>query len=107
MNALALQSRPKAANWPLEIKSLGRTPTAPTDAPDFVLIPPTGALHCLELKRDGEELSDAQEDFNIWCVRHGVQHVTAYTMRDALLAFAHWHCLDADAHALLVFGGAI
>jgi hypothetical protein len=32
MNALALQSRPKAANWPLEIKSLGRPTTAPTDA---------------------------------------------------------------------------
>src|ERR1039458_352352 len=26
--------------------------------PDFVLVPPTGQLHCLELKRVGEKLTD-------------------------------------------------
>jgi hypothetical protein len=33
--------------------------------PDFVLVPPTGQLHCLELKRTGEKLSD-QKAFHLW-----------------------------------------
>lgn len=61
--------------------------------PDFVLIPPTGQVHCLELKRQGEGLSDAQEDFRLWYVHHGVPHVVAFTLDQALVAFDHWGCL--------------
>jgi hypothetical protein len=31
--------------------------------PDLILIPPTGQICCLELKRIGERLSDSQHDF--------------------------------------------
>jgi hypothetical protein len=62
--------------------------------PDFVLVPPRGQLHCLELKRLGESLSDAQEDFRFWCIRNSVPHVTAYSMREVLVAFDVWDCLS-------------
>ncbi len=73
--------------------------------PDFVLIPPTGSLHCLELKRDGETLSDAQDDFKMWCVRHGVPYAVCHSMLDVLKAFAAWRCLGDDAQVLLAIGG--
>lgn len=65
--------------------------------PDFVLVSPTGQFHALELKRDGETLSDAQGDFRMWSTRHGVPFVVAHSMRDVLTAFAVWHCLDDGA----------
>src|SRR5271156_5557392 len=40
--------------------------------PDFVLFDPTGRLHALELKREGETLTDDQEDFQTWCIARGV-----------------------------------
>ena len=36
--------------------------------PDFVLFDPTGRLHALELKRQGETLSDGQEAFQEWAI---------------------------------------
>src|ERR1019366_8525009 len=64
--------------------------------PDFVLIPPRGQLHCLELKRLGESRSDAQEDFRFWCIRNGVPHVTAYSAHEVLVAFDAWDCLSIE-----------
>ena len=61
--------------------------------PDLILASPTGLLHCLELKRQGETLSEAQEDFRMWCVRHGIQHCVAYALDQALVALDHWGCL--------------
>jgi hypothetical protein len=72
--------------------------------PDFVLIPPAGQLHCLELKRVGASLSDPQEDFKLWCARHGVPFVVAYSIQDVLIAFAAWRCLNDGAASLI--GGA-
>jgi hypothetical protein len=69
--------------------------------PDFVLVPPRGQLHCLELKRLGETLSDAQEDFRFWCIRNDVPHVTAHTMGEVLVAFDAWDCLS-----IKIAGGA-
>jgi hypothetical protein len=69
--------------------------------PDFVLVPPRGQLHCLELERLGESLSDAQEGFRFWCVRFGVPHVTAYSIDVVLVAFEAWGCLS-----IKVAGGA-
>ncbi len=62
--------------------------------PDFALIPPTGQICCLELKRIGEKLSDSQYDFRTWCIHHGVPHVVAYTLDDALAALDQWGCLN-------------
>jgi hypothetical protein len=61
--------------------------------PDFVLVPPIGRLHCLELKRQGEELSEDQENFQIWCVRHGTPYVVARNLDQVLVAFDVWGCL--------------
>lgn len=73
---------------------------------DFILVPPIGQLHCLELKRLGETLSDEQETFRLWCVRYGVPHVVAYSLDEVLLAFREWDCLSIDPR-LLCNGGAL
>lgn len=69
--------------------------------PDFVLVPPTGRFHALELKRSGEDLSAEQETFKRWAARHGVPFVVAYSMQDVLTAFAEWRCLEPSALALI------
>jgi hypothetical protein len=38
--------------------------------PDFVCIAPDGRVHCLELKREGEGLSEAQQQFQVHCVKY-------------------------------------
>jgi hypothetical protein len=61
--------------------------------PDFLLISPHGSVRLLELKRPGETLSDAQEEFRIHCVRHGIAHAIAHNFDQALVALDHWACL--------------
>jgi hypothetical protein len=61
--------------------------------PDFILAPPSGQLHCLELKRYGETLSEVQETFQLWCIRHNVPHSVADSLDQALAVFDHWGCL--------------
>ena len=61
--------------------------------PDFILIPPTGQMHCLELKRIGKDLTEDQEAFRVWCDRHRVPHQVCWTMDDALGALDAWGCL--------------
>lgn len=75
--------------------------------PDFVLVPPRGQLHCLELKRLGESRSDTQEDFRFWCIRNGVPHVTAYSAHEVLVAFDAWDCLAIKATGMARKGGAL
>jgi hypothetical protein len=74
--------------------------------PDFILVPPTGQLHCLELKRVGEKLSSDQQAFRLWCVSHGVPHAVAFTIDDALGAFDRWNCLTIELPARAGTGGA-
>lgn len=61
--------------------------------PDFVLVPPTGQIHCLELKRAGETLTEDQEAFQTWCIKHCVPHSVAYSFGDALAVLDLWGCL--------------
>lgn len=61
--------------------------------PDFILVPPAAQLHCLELKRAGEDLTEDQEAFRLWCVSHGVPHCIAYSLDEALVALDAWKCL--------------
>jgi hypothetical protein len=72
-----------------KLKQMGTRP----GWPDFVLVPPSGQLHCLELKRIGETLADSQEEFAAWCAEHGVPHVVAFTLDEALAVFERWGCL--------------
>jgi hypothetical protein len=61
--------------------------------PDIALIGPTGIFHALELKRLGEVLSDAQADFQTWCIRHNVPHSVAFTFDEALAVLDAWGAL--------------
>ena len=61
--------------------------------PDFILLPPTGRLHCLELKRQGATLTEEQEAFQLWSIRFGVPHSVAYSFDEALAALSVWGCL--------------
>jgi hypothetical protein len=61
--------------------------------PDFVLVSPAGLFHALELKREGEDLTEDQESFQLWCVRHRVPHSVAFTLDQALAILDHWGCL--------------
>lgn len=73
----------------VKLKRMGTKP----GWPDFVLVPPTGQMHCLELKREGEKLTEEQEGFQLWCIRHGVPHSVAFTQSQALAVLDSWHCL--------------
>ena len=61
--------------------------------PDIVLIGPAGIFHALELKRPGEALSEAQEVFQTWCIRHGIPHSVAFIFDQALAALDTWGAL--------------
>lgn len=65
--------------------------------PDFQFISPEGNFYGLELKREGGKgLNDGQEDFQLWCIAHGVPYVVAWTMDDVLTALEVWGCLTVD-----------
>jgi len=61
--------------------------------PDFILLPPSGRLHCLELKRQGAVLSEEQEAFQLWSIRHGVPHCVAFTIDEAHAVLSAWGVL--------------
>ena len=61
--------------------------------PDFVLIPPTGQMHCLELKREGEKLTEEQAAFQAWCVANKIPHAVAFSLGQALAVLDSWACL--------------
>jgi hypothetical protein len=63
--------------------------------PDFILISQHGFIHCLELKRAGEEIEEnsPQDLFRLWCTKREVPYVVAWTMDQVLAAFDEWGCL--------------
>ena len=62
--------------------------------PDIMLLSPQGgALHALELKRIGEDLSEDQEAFQTWAIGHGVPYAVARTTEGALTVLSSWRCL--------------
>lgn len=83
-----------------KLKAMG----APRGWPDMLLLSPGGAMRCLELKRLGEDLTEEQEAFQLWCVRNGMPYCVARTMPEALLIFAEWGCLSDEAQGAT--GGA-
>ena len=64
--------------------------------PDFQLFSPEGRPHFLELKRPPERLTEDQEDFRQWCVKHGVPHAIAHSANEVLAAFERWQCLRIE-----------
>ena len=59
--------------------------------PDFVLFDPSGRLHALELKRQGEGLSEDQREFKDWCIAHGVPHFVVLTTDEAITVLGLWN----------------
>lgn len=61
--------------------------------PDLILFSPNGRLHALELKRQGERLSEDQERFASWCAAHSVPHAIARTLDEAIKILSGWNAL--------------
>jgi hypothetical protein len=73
----------------VKLKRMGLKP----GLPDIALISPKGFFHGLELKRRGESLSEAQKDFQLWAIRHGIPHSIAFTFDQALAVLDAWGAL--------------
>lgn len=61
--------------------------------PDFILFDQTGHMHALELKREGETLTDDQEAFQAWCIARGVPHSVTTSIDEALAVLTAWGAL--------------
>jgi len=61
--------------------------------PDVILISPAGVFHGLELKRHGECLTDDQEQFQLWAIRHNIPHSVAYSLNEAIAFLDAIGCL--------------
>ena len=58
--------------------------------PDLLLLSPAGALHCLEFKATDGELSEAQQEFRLFCIRAGIRYAVIRTMDEALATLTGW-----------------
>jgi hypothetical protein len=72
-----------------KLKAMGTQP----GWPDLILFDPEGRLHALELKRQGEHLTEEQEDFQTWCISHAVPHAVARTIDEAIKILSAWGAL--------------
>ena len=78
-----------------KLKAMGLRP----GWPDFILIPPCGKLHCLELKRVGGRLSDDQMEFRAWCLGRGIPHAICHTVGEVLTVLNEWGCIEGMIYA--------
>jgi hypothetical protein len=60
--------------------------------PDFILLAPGGQGHGLELKRQGEHLTDDQIDFQMWSIRTGSPYSVARSIGEVHLVLDAWKC---------------
>ena len=72
-----------------KLKAMGMQP----GWPDFLLFDPSGYLHALELKRQGEGLSEDQRAFKDWCIAHCVPHFVVLTTDEAITVLGLWGVL--------------
>jgi hypothetical protein len=61
--------------------------------PDLMLFDGAGRLHALELKREGETLTEDQVAFEAWCVGARVPHGVARSTDEALRILTSWDAL--------------
>jgi hypothetical protein len=62
--------------------------------PDFILLPPSGLGHFLELKRSrGGTLSDEQKDFAAWCAANDVPYAVVRNFDEALAQLKAWRAV--------------
>src|ERR1019366_9945897 len=60
--------------------------------PDIQLLSPIGRFYGLELKREGESLTEDQEAFQLWAIQKSVPYSVAYSIDDALAVLDAWRC---------------
>ena len=58
--------------------------------PDLILVAPGGRFYGLELKREGEDLTDAQSAFRLWAIAEGVRTAVVCTFDEAFATLAGW-----------------
>jgi hypothetical protein len=58
--------------------------------PDFFLISPIGRLYCLELKRPGGRLTEAQAEFRSAMARRSIPYSVAWSVKDAVEILGGW-----------------
>jgi hypothetical protein len=64
---------------------------------DFIFISPDGQFAGLELKRGKlGRLSEAQESFRKWCLRHGVAYAVARNYGEAVEVLVGWGVLKTE-----------
>lgn len=68
--------------------------------PDFMLFDPSGRLHALELKREGETLTEEQEDYQEWCISTGVPHSVNRSVDEAMAVLDAWGVLRIKPAAI-------
>ncbi len=69
--------------------------------PDLILLAPGGKAHGLELKREGEDLTNDQEDFQMWAIRTGATYCVARSIKEVHIILDAWGCCRTR-----LFGGA-
>lgn len=63
--------------------------------PDFIVIGPKGKLHFLELKRRGEGLSEAQEEFFAWCHEEKIKCEWTDDFKIAINTLKEWGAVQS------------
>ncbi len=58
--------------------------------PDIILVAPSGRFHGLELKREGEDLTDAQSAFRLWAIAEGVRTAVVCSFDEAFATLSGW-----------------
>jgi hypothetical protein len=67
---------------------------------DFILLAPHPAkAHFLELKRQGETLSDVQQEFQFFCLANGYPYAVADTLPDVIATLKDWGAIRASVSA--------
>ena len=67
---------------------------------DLVLVDPqSGRAHFLEVKGTGGRLSEAQEDWQVWSIRHGVPFSIVSSIDEAVAVLRHWGVLRTPGGA--------
>ena len=84
-----MQRKAKDAREGALFKKMGLKPAWP----DFELLSPRCVFHGLELKREGEKLTEGQEEFRRWVLSHGGEYEVADTFFLVLRALGVWGCL--------------
>jgi VRR-NUC domain len=64
--------------------------------PDFIMLSCAGSPYFLELKRRGGQLSEAQQDFERWCVAHNVPFECADEFDIAMLILKRWGIIKVE-----------